>query len=86
MASVRIVRFRGNRFHILFNNQGGTSNRLLQSMKFDMDTYEFVAACKALVLVSYLTTSLWCLVEEGGIHILDIATCYKENIIYRFLC
>lgn len=72
MSSVPIQRFRGNIFNILFTNAAAVyflipkikeflmyndSNRLLKSVKFDMNKPEFVAGCKALGLIAFLVTT-----------------------------
>ena len=63
MLSMPIERFKGNRFNILFSNAAGVyflipkikeffhgndSNRLLKSVKFDVNKNELIAGCKAL--------------------------------------
>ena len=94
MSSVPIQRFRGNIFNILFTNAAAVyflipkikeflmyndSNRLLKSVKFDMNKPEFVAACKALGLIAFLvTTPLWCTIEDKLLHILDACPYYEE--------
>ncbi|CAC5398047.1 unnamed protein product [Mytilus coruscus] len=59
------------------------SNRLLKSVKFDVNKNVFVAGCKALGLIAYLiTVPLWQVIEDKTIHILDISVYYKEIIEY----
>ena len=71
LHSLQIERFRGNRFNILFSNaagvyylisklkeflQGNDTNRLLKSVKSDINKHEYVAGCKALGLIAFLIT------------------------------
>lgn len=102
MSSVPIQRFRGNRFNILFTNAAAVyflipkikefliyndTNRLLKSVKFDMNNPEFVAGCKALGLIAFLiTTPLWCTIEDKLLHILDACPYYEEIITYLEEC
>ena len=66
---------------------GDNSNRLLRFVKFDMETPEYVAGCKALGLVSYfITTLLWCLVEDMNVHIMDLPPYCREMITYIDEC
>ena len=80
MSSVPIQRIRGNRFNILLTNAAAVyflipkikefliyndSNRLLKSVKFDMNKPEFVAGCTTLGLIAFLVnTPLWCTIED----------------------
>lgn len=102
MSSVPIQRFRGNIFNILFTNAAAVyflipkikeflmyndSNRLLKSVKFDMNKPEFVAGSKALGLIAFLvTTPLWCTIEDKLLHILDACPYYEEIITYLEEC
>jgi hypothetical protein len=71
LHSLPIERFRGNRFNILFSNaagvyylisklkeflQGNDTNRLLKSVKSDINKHDYVAGCKALGLIAFLIT------------------------------
>ena len=52
-----------------------------------METPEYVAGCKALGLVSYfITTPLWCLVEDMNVHIMDLPPYCREMITYIDEC
>jgi len=66
-----IERLRGNRFNILFSNAAGVyflisklkeflqrndTNRLLKSVKFDINKHEYGTGCKALGLIAFLIT------------------------------
>ena len=98
IRSVPIQRFHGNRFNILFANaanifflhehvkeylNGDDSNRLLKSIKHDVNTPEYVAGLKALGLISYLvTTPLWSFVEDKDVHIMDSSAYYDEIITF----
>lgn len=89
-----IERFRGNRFNILFSNaasvyflisklkeflQGNDTNRLLKSVKFDINKHEYVAGWKALGLIAFLiTVPLWQVIEDRTIHVLDSSIYYRE--------
>ena len=86
--------FRGNRFNILFSNAGHifllteqfisfltgrANNRLLKSVLHDLKTPEFMGGCKALGLLSkFITTTLWRLIEDQTIHILDMSSNYQS--------
>lgn len=96
--SVPIQRFHGNRFNILFANaanifflhgkikeflNGEDSNRLLKSIKYDLNLPEYVADLKALGLISHLVCMpLWSFVEDKDIHILDSSAFYSEIITF----
>jgi hypothetical protein len=89
-----IERFKGNRFNILFNNaacvyflisklkeflQGNDTNRLLKSVKFDINKHEYIAGCKALGLIAFLiTVPLWQVIENKNIHVLDSSIYYRD--------
>ena len=61
----------------------GASNCLLQAVKSDLKVPEYLAACKALGLVSHLIMlPLWSQIENTDISILEIAQYYKELVIY----
>ena len=88
--------FRGNRFNVLFKNavcvyflaenlntflETNATNKLLKSVKYDLNIPSYLAGCKALGLMSYLVTMpLWSTIEDGRIHILDINSRYQEVI------
>ena len=92
-----LERFRGNRFNILFSNaarvyflapyvqeylQGGHQNRLLQSVKHDINVPEYLAGCKALGLVSELITKpLWGLIENKNVHVTIIRTDASDKAV-----
>jgi hypothetical protein len=53
----------------------------LRSIKFDMEVPDYLAGCKALGLLSYfITTPLWCLVEDKNVRIMDSAKYYREIV------
>ena len=88
--------FRGNRFNVVFKNaacvfflaenlntflESNATNKLLKSVKYDLNIPQYLAGCKALGLVSYLVTMpLWTTIEDGHIHILYISSRYQEII------
>jgi hypothetical protein len=63
------------------------SNRLLRSVKYDLDQPEYVAGCKALGLIAHLITiPLWCTIEDKMLHVLDSSSYYEELIEYLQEC
>ena len=63
--------------------KGNDSNRLLKSVKFDIDKYQFVAGVKALGLIAYqITIPLWCTIADKDVHILDSCLYFKEIVEY----
>ena len=90
--------FHGNRFNVLFKNaasvfflaenlntflETNATNKLLKSVKYDLNVSQYLAGCKALGLVSYLVTMpLWSSIEDSNIHIMDIGVRYQEIIDY----
>ena len=99
--SLPIDPFKGSRFNILFQNAASIfyfseplvtflefnrTNKLLKSVYFDLQVPEYLAACKALGLVSKLiTVPLWSIIEDSSIHILDIGSQYQEIIDFLAL-
>lgn len=98
LRSVPLERFRGNRFNILFSSAASVhflveqmkgyleisaDNRLLQAVKADLNTEEYLAGCKALGLVSELITiPLWAQIERTDTNIIDIGAVYREVVNY----
>ena len=63
------------------------SNRLLRSVKYDLDQPEYVTGCKALGLIAHLITiPLWCTIEDKMLHVLDSSSYYEELIEYLQEC
>jgi hypothetical protein len=87
MKSVPIQRYHGNRFNILFENASyvyfmhekikeyldfDASNRLLLSVKHDVNTDFVLAGVKALGLIHYFITSpLWSFIERKDVHVIE---------------
>jgi len=98
LRSVPLERFRGNRFNILFSSaasvhflaeemkgflQISAENRLLQAVKADLNTEEYLAGCKALGCISELITiPLWAQIERTDTTIIDIGVVYREVVKY----
>jgi len=98
LRTVPLEPFRGNRFNILFQNAAGVyflhakmiellesmeSNRLLASVLHDLKIPEYVAGCKALGLICrFVTMPLWSLIQDKGIHILDMNTRYNDLVTF----
>ena len=59
----------------------GETNRLLRSVKADLDVVEFVAEARALGLINKLVVApLWCALEDKTKSVSDMSTVYSELV------